>query len=320
MTALVATRPRLGFAGVGWIGRNRLEAIEASGVASVGAIADPAVPECLSSFDDLLELDLDGIVIATPSALHAEQAIAALERGLAVFCQKPLGRSASEARSVVAVAREADRLLGVDLSYRHAEAVRAVRHEVASGALGAMLTARLAFHNAYGPDREWFYDRGLAGGGCLVDLGVHLVDLALWALGDREWSVRSAHLVTPSGKQVEELALAELEIGSAVVGIACSWHLHAGRQAVIEAEFYGTRGAAALENVNGSFYDLRADRYHGMTRVSLAEPPDPWGGRAAVEWARLLAAGARFDADVERLVTVSEVLDAIYEEATCASS
>ena len=100
------TKPRLGFLGVGWIGRNRLEAIARSGVAEVAVIADPSretaahtlevVPDAqvLGSLEEILESDVDGIVIATPSALHAEQSLAALEAGMAVFCQKPLGRNA----------------------------------------------------------------------------------------------------------------------------------------------------------------------------------------------------------------------------------
>ena len=314
------TQSRLGFAGVGWIGRSRLEALEASGTALVSAVADPAENDCLPSFEHLLELDLDGVVIATPNALHAEQAIAALERGLAVFCQKPLGRDAAETRAVVDAARRADRLLGVDLSYRQAAAVRAVVAEARSGRLGEILAARLVFHNAYGPDKPWFYDRELAGGGCLLDLGVHLVDLGLWTLGFPDWWLRSAHLVVPERREVEELALAELELGDTVVSIACSWHLHAGGNAVIEAEFWGTNGGAALRNVEGSYYDLRAERFTGTGRETLAAPPDDWGGRAAVEWAEKLAAGAGFDPDVEQVVTVAEVLDAIYEEATCAFS
>ncbi|MFL5972859.1 MAG: gfo/Idh/MocA family oxidoreductase, partial [Gaiellaceae bacterium] len=61
---VVATRPRLGFLGVGWIGRKRLEAIEASGVAAVAAVADPAVDGAAASLDELLEQELDGVVIA----------------------------------------------------------------------------------------------------------------------------------------------------------------------------------------------------------------------------------------------------------------
>src|SRR4051794_4862592 len=84
-------RPRLSFLGVGWIGRHRMEAIARSGLAEIVAIADPAqnllsqaaasVPDAalVESLDALLEVGVDGVVIATPSALHAEQAIAALE-------------------------------------------------------------------------------------------------------------------------------------------------------------------------------------------------------------------------------------------------
>ena len=315
----VATRPRLGFAGDGWIGRHRRRAIEASGAGKVAAIADPAVDGCLASFEELLELDLDGVAIATPSALHAEQAAAALERGLAVFCQKPLGRTAAETSRVVEAARRADRLLAVDLSYRHTTVVAAIREEVRSGRLGRVLAADLVFHNAYGPDKPWFYSRELAGGGCLVDLGVHLVDLALWTLGFPPVRVRSAHLVTPPGREVEELALAELDAGGALVRIACSWHLHAGRDARIEVAFHGDEGGAALENVDGSFYDFRAERFRGTAAETLAEPPDDWGGRAAVEWARRVGAGERFDPRAAELVTVAEVLDAIYAEASCSS-
>lgn len=131
-----ARRPRLGFAGVGWIGRNRLQAVQESEVADVFAIADPIEQQryvarqiapaaiAVASVHELLELPLDGVVIATPSALHAEQAMSALDRGLAVFCQKPLGRSAAEARAVVDAARAANRLLGVDFSYRFTAAAQ----------------------------------------------------------------------------------------------------------------------------------------------------------------------------------------------------
>src|SRR5579884_1539896 len=156
----VATLPRLGFLGVGWIGRSRLEAIERAGCGIVAAVADPAVEGALASFDELLAHALDGVVIATPSALHAEQAIAALERGLPVFVQKPVGRTAAEVRAVVDAARRADVPLGVDLSYRHVEAFRVARD--ALGGIGEVFAAELVFHNAYGPDKAWFRDPALA--------------------------------------------------------------------------------------------------------------------------------------------------------------
>jgi predicted dehydrogenase len=187
-------RPRLGFLGVGWIGRHRMRAILNTGVVEVVAITDPSPEmaaeagrlapkaELVSSLEDLLDAGVDGVVIASPSALHADQSIRALERGAAVFCQKPLGRTAAEVRAVVDAARRADRLLDVDLSYRFTEGMRRIREVIRSGEMGRIYAVDLVFHNAYGPDKAWFYDPALSGGGCVMDLGVHLVDLALWTL------------------------------------------------------------------------------------------------------------------------------------------
>jgi len=306
----VATRPRLGFLGVGWIGRHRLEALESSGAADVAAIADPAVDGALASFDELLERELDGIVIATPSALHAEQAIRALEHGLAVFCQKPLGRNEAETRAVVDAARRADRLLGVDLSYRRLEAVQQIRALIDPRKTHA---ADLTFHNAYGPDKPWFYDPALAGGGCVIDLGIHLVDLALWLL---EWpevvDVRSRL----DGEPVEQYATAELELATgASVRLACSWNLPLPTDVEISARFYERGRGLHLENVPGSFFDFRALRVEGRRVDVLAEPPDDWGGRAAVEWAQQLARSPAFDPEIERATDVARVVDAIYGSA-----
>ena len=324
-------KPRLGFIGTGWIGRHRMEAMIASGHIEAAAVADPIpaaaqtarslapAAELVVRFEDLLAMGLDGVVIATPSALHAEQAVRALEAGMAVFCQKPLGRSAPEARAVVDAARANDRLLCVDLSYRFTEAMRRIREQVRGGGLGRVYAADLVFHNAYGPDKAWFYDRALSGGGCLIDLGVHLVDLALWLLEFPQVTSASGALyakgrrLAPGEEAVEDYAVATLELeGGRTVRIACSWNLDAGCDAVISAEIFGDGGAARLSNVNGSFYDFRGERLQRTQRKVLAEPPDDWGGRAAVDWARRLAAGERFDPEAERLVQVAEVLDRIY--------
>src|SRR5690606_6281670 len=102
------------------------------------------------NLDELLEMDLDGIVIATPSAMHAAQSIKALERGIPVFCQKPLGRTADEVQAVIDAAKAADRLLGLDMSYRFTHAMRHVRDVVLSGELGRIYAVDVVFHNAYG--------------------------------------------------------------------------------------------------------------------------------------------------------------------------
>ena len=327
----MTARPRLGFLGAGWIGRKRLEAVVASDVATAVAIADPsparrdeaarvAPGACLCEhLGQLLELPLDGVVIATPSAQHVDQALAVLDRGLAVFCQKPLARTAGEARAVVDAARRGDHLLGVDLSYRHTDAMQRIRDVVAGGGIGRVFATNLVFHNAYGPDQPWFYDRAAAGGGCLIDLGIHLVDLALWLLG---WpAVEDARAQLHAGGRrlgtpatvCEDFVSAQLALAGGVTAqLSCSWRLPAGRDCVIEASWYGTGGGVAMRNVGGSFYDFVAERFDGTRTEVLARPPDDWGGRALVAWARQLAAGRGFDPDAERLVDLHRALDAIY--------
>jgi len=320
---------RVGFLGTGWIGRHRMAAMIETGAIEAVAYADPSdemaaeaaqlAPDAerVDGLDDLLALGTDGIVIATPSALHAEQSIQALGAGVAVFCQKPLGRTAVEVRAVIGAARKADRLLGLDLSYRHTEAMCRIRALIQSGELGRVSAVDLVFHNAYGPGKSWFFDPAQSGGGCVIDLGVHLVDLALWALDWPEVADVQARLLA-KGKslgpgQCEDYAVATITLADGrVVTLACSWNLPAGRDATIGASFYGKGEGAALRNLDGSFFDFVGERYRGTATETLTRPPDDWGGRAAADWARRLAAGERFSPEAERFVDVAQVLDRIY--------
>src|SRR5207244_4234818 len=97
----------------------------------------------------------------------------------------------TEITEVIEAARSADRLLGVDLSYRHTKALQEIRQLVSQNELGEIFAADLVFHNAYGPQKPWFYEREQSGGGCVIDLGIHLVDAALWILDQPIMNVSS---------------------------------------------------------------------------------------------------------------------------------
>ncbi|MGV3585688.1 MAG: Gfo/Idh/MocA family protein [Adhaeribacter sp.] len=324
-------KPRLGFLGVGWIGRNRMEVIANHGAGEITFISDTvtqnteaalqAAPnaQSVNALSDMLTAETDGVVIATPSAFHAEQSIEALQAGKAVFCQKPLGRNAVETQQVVEAARQANKLLGVDLSYRFTKAMQAVYQVVQSGELGNIYAVELTFHNAYGPDKPWFYEPKLSGGGCVIDLGVHLVDLALWTLNFPEVEKVTSSLFSKGQKisnnqnTVEDYANASIELASGThVALSCSWNLPAGQEAIISAVFYGTQGGVAFKNINGSFYDFVAERFYGTRTETLTTPPDDWSGRAGVVWANRVAAGEKFSPEAEEFVKVAAVLDKIY--------
>jgi predicted dehydrogenase len=117
--------------------------------------------------------------------------------------------------------------------------------------------------------------------------------------------------------ECEDYALAQLQLADGcAVQLACSWGAPAGCDAIISASFHGTRGGATLRNVGGSFYDFVAELHCGTQTMIMTEPPDDWGGRAAIEWVSRLRAGRGFDAPAEGYVRVAEVLDALYAAGT----
>jgi len=322
---------KLGFLGTGWIGQHRMASIFETGLVETAVVYDAigsnaqkaaslaANATCATTVEELMNPELDGIVIATPNAGHARQCLEALDRGLSVFCQKPLGRNAAEVQSVIEAAAAGDRLLGVDLSYRGSLAMQKACACVRSGGIGDVYAASFVFHNAYGPDKPWFYNRDMSGGGCLLDLGVHLVDAALWMLDFPEIVSVSSRLYQngrpyqPGLEGVEDFAFAELVTAAGTcIRLSCSWNLHAGRDAIIAADLHGSTGGVSVSNCHGSFYDFSCHRHQGTNSEVLTGPPDDWGGRMAARWAQQLAADPRFDASAWPLLDVTRVLDAIY--------
>lgn len=322
--------PRLGFVGTGWIGRLRMQSLLHTELAEFCAAYDVSLEAAEAAaalcsgmqvpdrLNDLMAADLDGLVIATPSAQHARQCITALSHDKAVFCQKPLARTAAETARVIEAARLADKLLAVDFSYRHLAGVATLRDMIKAGELGTVFAGDLVFHNAYGPDKHWFYDMRSSGGGCVMDLGIHLVDLAMWLLGDGAVTKLSSTLLhrgqplSAPYDVVEDFALAEFNLEDARLRLSCSWNLHAGRDAIIEASFYGTRGGAAIRNVNGSFFDFELYRLDGTAEKKIAGYPDDWGGRALVDWVQRLSHSSAYDPKIAQVLKVAEVIDRIY--------
>jgi len=169
------------------------------------------------------------------------------------------------------------------------------------------------------------YDAALSGGGCMMDLGCHLVDAALWLLGHPPVERVEAMLFTAGAParagQVEDLAFATLHFaGNRVARIACSWNLHAGADAEISVRVLGTEGGATMRNIGGSFLDFETVLARGTHSEHLTVPPDEWSGRMAADWARQLAIRPGFDPEAEGLVAVSEAIDRIYRAGSNRSN
>lgn len=324
------THPRIGFAGLGWIGLKRLQPLVHSGWDGDLVFFDPdpqavahtksAFPKAknVASFEELLNHPLDGVVIASPSALHASQTEAALRKGFSVFCQKPLGKKSDETAKLVSLADEQNLSLEVDYSYRLTEGIQQIKSTLERKQIGDIYAVEAVFHNAYGPDKPWYYNRSLSGGGCLMDLGSHLVDMLTYLFDTGEIYVKFANLLS-KGRQitdedtVEDFAEAQLMTASNIsIRLACSWKHAVGKDAAISLKINGTKGGLEFQNINGSFYDFKAEKYDQNKTETLFSDQDAWEGRTLCRWVDNIQQGRGFDPESYGLVKSAEILEEIY--------
>jgi predicted dehydrogenase len=132
--------------------------------------------------------DVDLVDIATPNDLHFEIALAAAEAGKHVICEKPLARTADEARQMVEAVERAGVVNMTAFNYRRTPAVGLARKYIQEGAIGRILSFRGTYLQDWSahPDapRSWRFQKALAGSGALGDIGTHVLDIARYLVGE----------------------------------------------------------------------------------------------------------------------------------------
>jgi predicted dehydrogenase len=180
---------KVGIAGYGIVGKRRHEYIRQHPKLKVTAICEQTFGPDFSdlpgisyfnNYKQLLQEDLDILFVCLPNNLAAEVTIAGLEHGLHVFCEKPPGRDVDDIKRVIEVEKRYPNLkLKYGFNHRYHESVKEALHIIQSGELGEVINLR----GVYGKSRVipfsggWRSKRELAGGGILLDQGIHMVDL-----------------------------------------------------------------------------------------------------------------------------------------------
>lgn len=133
----------------------------------------------------LAEQQPDIVVVATPNAFHAPMSIAAMRAGAHVLCEKPLALTYADAQEMFAVAAEHDRILSVGTHMRFSAPMQAAKAQVDAGFFGKIYAARTVWQRRNGIPGygSWFTNHDLAGGGSLLDIGIHALDRALYLMG-----------------------------------------------------------------------------------------------------------------------------------------
>jgi predicted dehydrogenase len=231
-----------------------------------------------SSIDEAFDQNgpIDLVVVGTPDREHPPLAARALERGAAVFCEKPLANDADTAIGLARLAKRAGRPATVGYSFRYNPAIQALKRDLASGRVGIPWLIELAEHNPqFHPHGRkplnWKGDPEVARAGALYEYGSHAVDLALWLIGPIERVSASLSRVLP-GSRLDDIATLQLEFGAPGTGVlVASWVL-AGGFPGIRIRVHGSEAVAEVR------LDHRLDggqsyRIGSPTAAALDEKP-----------------------------------------------
>jgi predicted dehydrogenase len=348
------TSLRVGVIGVGWAGQQHLAAYDALAGVEIVALAglEEPVREALAAqygierhvarWEDLLEFDaIDAVSVAVPTFLHAPITIAALQRGVHVLSEKPIARNECEARAMVEAARAAGRVLDVGFNHRERGDIRKLKDVVDAGRLGRPYYTKAWWLRRAGIPGlgSWFTTAELAGGGPLVDIGVHVLDYSLFLLGNPTVTAVSAStydllasagfgfshesgktsVAGSTGFDVEDLATVflRLEDGGTLL-VEASWAAHRADGDEFGITLYGSAGGAELivENYAPSgrltvFTD--DDGVPAQTRLTA----QPGGGHEVVveKFLAKIRSGRWHEHDGAEAVGLARIVDACYRSA-----
>ncbi len=305
----------------------------------------PEIHPCLS-LDELLARQLDAVLVACPNYLHAKLSIAALNAGVHVLCEKPMATTLAEALDMVEAARRNQRELMIAYANRFRPEIILLQELVQQGKLGEIQTIRCAWlrQNGVPGTNTWFTRRALSGGGALIDLGSHLISIALsfcpgarlvsarCSLGYlREHQARASWYLAKNQTGAHDFCDVETDVsGSAIFADpSCHLFIEASWDRPVERDqtsltLSGTRGTARIETLFGlSPHGIRPDAPLTIWTGAGREVPQIAHATNLLlpfqnQW-RCFLAGIRGEFSLYPLLqsslTTVKVIDAMYQSA-----
>ncbi|MFD1564954.1 Gfo/Idh/MocA family protein [Haloarchaeobius amylolyticus] len=335
-----------GIVGLGNIGQYHAERLVEHGVTLAGGMDVAAEARTrftrrydVDVYDDHHELydTVDAVIITTPNKYHEEYAVDAFERDLHVLLEKPLGHSVDSAEQIAEAAADSDGYAMVGFNNRFANTVRIVKNRIDRGELGDVSHVEANYVRRRGiPGRgSWFTRRQIAGGGALIDLGVHAIDLALYLLGypdveevsgvaRSEFGSREEYAYLdmwaedagPGGFDVDDSASAFIRCaGNRTISLEVAWATN--RPATHEFIARGTDAAARFDLLEGdlSIYSASSIGPDHLEDTSVeTRQNDTHSDEQQAFFDRIANDGERQNT-VEEALAVQRVIDGIYDSS-----
>jgi len=331
---------KIGIIGLGYISTTHLEnfcSIPGVEVAAISDLSEERIEDCVAKFPvkqifhdyrELLALgDLDLVVVCLPNNLHARVTIEALKAGQNVLCEKPMATTVKDAEAMVAAARANQRLLTIGMNFRweyFGPDIFHLKKLIEDGELGEIYyirvhyLRRLSFPLA-GFER-WNLSQEQSGGGVLIDLGPHMLDLAMWLVND--YSPQVVNGFTHNGlmkySPVDDFAsgLVTLKNGTRVQ-LDLAWNSH--NQPSWKVNVYGENGGAVIEAQKPDGQRITRftveDNKPATEEVSLSDIAPPAEATVQEHIVKRMMGGETPDCSAERALQVMKVIEGWYQSS-----
>ncbi len=292
--------------------------------------AEFGIAKTYADFNEMVTAeDLDLVSVCTPPFMHCAATVAALNAGSNVICEKPMAMNAAEGEQMIAAAKQNDKMLTIGFQSRFGERAQFLKHLIEQGELGEIYYARvLALRRRGIPWWGVFVEKDKNGGGPLIDIGVHTLDLTLWLMGHPTPTAVTGAVFTKLAQRpglysrrqpidqdrytVEDFATAQIRFDTgAVINLETSWALNIDNE--VNAYLCGTEGGATLrplkilkEVPHAGLLDCTPAHEEGRERIHEEQ-------FACV--VRNVKEGTPPLVKPEQALIVQRIVDAIYESA-----
>ncbi len=322
---------RVGVLGAGSISDYHIQGLQAAGAEVVALFSRSeakvrqqankyGIPNATTRYQDVLARDdVDAVIIATPDFTHEEIALATAHAGKPLLVQKPMARTAQECRHIIAAAQQAGVPLYVSYMHRYFGEIERARQLLAEQTLGAITLVRQRNATPGANWAAWFYRQDQVGGGAMMQIGIHGLDLLRYLFGEivavkatmattlQQRELLDGSIVEPDN---EDLALATYRFASGVMATHEVSYTEVVGTDRFRMEIYGTRGTAWLRTEKGA---LAVNTGQGW--AALAIPAGAVGWRHHRHWLAMLRGEEPVDHSAQDSLATALVAEAIYRSA-----
>ena len=337
---------RVGMIGAGAIANDHCNNINRYPGAEVVAVADlsrergaelkkkfSSIGKFYEKWQDLLaNPEIDAVAVALPNVLHAPVSLAALRAGKHVLLDKPFALNYGEAREVVAVAKQKRKILMLGMNQRYRQDAQMLRAMIARGELGDIYHAKAYWYRRMGSPKfgTWFVNKKLSGGGCMLDIGVHFLDLALFLADNWKPVSVSGKVYTKFGHRgigeggwgksdrnkkltfdVDDFATALIKFSNDMtLELNISWVIHQEQADRNNVQLYGTEAGAELAPLKLFRHAKKTGEYEVVAPQNV-KIPHRYENRQA-NWLDAIVGKDKPLCSVAQSLVVQKILDGIY--------